>query len=66
MNDRSRPTPRILVAQPMWTAESAKLFTAEMERLGAPSAHAAVCYFDARAEIRNDSLLRRLFTRRRR
>lgn len=69
MADRERPqktASRILVTQPRWTTESAKLLTAEMERLGASSARAAVRLFDAREEIRYDSLLRRLFARRHR
>lgn len=64
MNDRRGARPRVLVADPRQTVESAKLLTEEMERLGASSARAAARLFDARRALRDASLLRRLFSRR--
>ncbi|MEY9212512.1 hypothetical protein NI17_005280 [Thermobifida halotolerans] len=66
MNDSRRLAIRRLVAEPRQTEESRKLLVAEMERLGAPSARAAVRCFDARRAVRDASALRRLFSRRHR
>ncbi|KUP97274.1 hypothetical protein [Thermobifida cellulosilytica] len=63
MNDHRRTPPRILVADPVRSAQSDKLLSEEMERLGAPSALGAARLAASR-DTGDAPALRRLFSRR--